>query len=217
MLIGLVAFGMGLPVRGVTIVGSWDFNSSSLARSQGTSGTMTTELVGYPAPSYQTFTLAGTTVNAQPLIPAGQSLSFVSLFSIVEAGTVSITGLNFTGLRDIMFSFAIADDSLLTGTNSFAIDYDAGSGWQSFGSFAEPGTTFTSRSFDLSSITALNGATNAGIRIGFAQTLNIIDVLSFDNVTVTAVPEPQTLGLLGAVLVLLAIWRFIGLSLFACF
>jgi hypothetical protein len=206
-LLALATLVMGMSAHGATLVGSWDFNSGSLARSQGTSGSMSTFLVGVAVLDYQTFSLPGTTVNAQPGVPAGDSLSFISLLDIVEDGTITISGLDFTGLEDVEFSFAIASDYVGVGAQSYTLEYNTGSGWETFSGIAEPGTSFTSRTFDLSSVTALNGASSASLRIHFVEALNLVDAVSFDNITVTAVPEPGTIGLLTAAGSLLALRR----------
>ncbi len=168
---------------------------------------MSTFLVGVAVLDYQTFSLPGTTVNAQPGVPAGDSLSFISLLDIVEDGTITISGLDFTGLEDVEFSFAIASDYVGVGAQSYTLEYNTGSGWETFSGIAEPGTSFTSRTFDLSSVTALNGASSASLRIHFVEALNLVDAVSFDNITVTAVPEPGTIGLLTAAGSLLALRR----------
>jgi hypothetical protein len=197
-LLALATLAIGMSAHGATLVGSWDFNSGSLARSQGTSGSMSTFLVGVAVLDFQSFALPGTTVNAQPGVLAGDSLSFVSLLDIVEDGSITISGLDFTGLEDVEISFAFAHDYVGVGAQSYTLEYNTGSGWETYSGIAEPGTTFTSRTFDLSSVTDLNGASSVALRIHFVEALNVVDTVSFDNITVTAVPEPGTIGLLAA-------------------
>jgi len=201
----IATLAIGMSAQGATLVGYWDFNSGSLARSQGTSGTMSTFLVSVAVADFQSFSLPGTTVNAQPAVSAGSSLSFVSLLDIVEDGTITISGLNFSGLEGIQFSFAFASDVVGINAETLTVEYNVGDGWQTFSSIAEPTNTFTTRTFDLSSVTALDGAPSAALRIHFVEALDVIDILSFDNITVTAVPEPGALSLLACGGALLAL------------
>lgn len=203
----LAIFAVAMSSHGATLVGYWDFNSGSLARSQGTSGSMSTFLVSATVAEFQSFSLPGTTANAQPGVPDGASLSFISLLNIVEDGTITISGLNFSGLEGVNFSFAFASNVIGLDVQSFSLEYNVGSGWQTFSSISEPTNSFTTRTFDLSSVTALNGASSAALRIHFVEALNVVDILSFDNITVTAVPEPGTIGLLASGAALLALRR----------
>lgn len=203
----LATLAIAMSAQGATLVGYWDFNSGSLARSQGTSGNMSTFLVSLTVADFQSFSLPGTTVNAQPGVPAGTSLSFVSLLNIVEDGTITISGLDFTGLEDVQVSFAFASDVIGINAQTFTLEYNVGSEWQTFSSISEPTSSFTTRTFDLSSVTALDGAPSAAVRIHFVEALNVVDVLSFDNITVTAVPEPGAVSLLVSGAALLALRR----------
>ncbi len=176
-------------------VGYWDFNDGSLARSQGTSGSMHLTMASVSVDSYVAYPNAGTTLNAQPDVPAGRALEFFDLLSIVENGSITITGLDFTGLSDVAFSFAIRRNTIGALLQSFTIETNTGSGWETFGTFAEPTSTYSVRNIDLSSIEALNGASGIGLRIHFTEMANLVDTLEFDNVTVTALPEPSTYAL----------------------
>lgn len=186
-------FVVTLASYGQTVVGYWDLNNT-LARSDGSSGILDAEVVGFPFSTFIDYG-TGTSVNLPIGFTAGQSLRFFDLTSIVEIGHVTISGLNFTGLTSPTFSFAVRGNALFQIGDSFELEYNTGSGWVTAVS-PSINTTYSVASYSFSP-GLLDGLSNVDMRIAFSTVATVIDVLEVDNILITAVPEPASVILLG--------------------
>jgi hypothetical protein len=207
LIILIAGMAMAWPVQAATI-GYWDFNSDNLARSQGTSGTMSVTLFNVSVFSYEAFA-SGTTENALPSVPAGSSLAFFDFAEAFEWGVIEINHLDFTGYQDIQLSFASRQSNLGV-MELFSVQYKTGSEWETFSHFDKPTSSWATESFDLSSIGALNNIANASLRIHFIEFAQLFEVLEFDNilVTATAIPEPRhVIWITGFLALGLVTWR----------
>ncbi len=185
-----------LPVFSQTQVGYWDLNGT-LTRSAGSSGTLSAELLvlGSGFINYGT----GTAVNLQPGFTAGSSLRYFNLVSVVEVGRLTLTGLDFSGLETPTVTFAIRSNPAFTLSDTFQLEYNINGGsWLSATGLALPTTSFSLFSYTFGA-GVLDNVGNAGIRVAFSSVATILDTVEIDNVRVTAVPEPGTLGLLAVV------------------
>lgn len=195
VLIGLLSL---MPLARAETVGFWDFNNPGdfLGRTAGTSGSMAVALydASVLVPSY-IGSGPGTTVNSGGY-PAGDSLKFGDFASIAGVGYVTLTGLDFAGLSQPTFSFAWKKNDFVTFFESFAVEYNTGSGWQHAVDLGEPGTSYTAASYTFAP-GVLDNKSNVGIRLHFVEVVDVASFLDVDNVTVSAVPEPAAVGLLG--------------------
>ncbi|MEO0796070.1 MAG: hypothetical protein AAFX93_12950 [Verrucomicrobiota bacterium] len=177
------------------IIGYWDFNSNDLSRfpSANSSGTMTVDLQPLAIASNVNQLGTGTSLNAQFGQPAGDALQYFSLGVAAETGTMEITGLDFTGMQDIHFSFDLSRDVIGANLQSYEIQYSTNNGgnWVAFSFIGEPAPIYTTLDLDLSSITALNNISTGGLRLQFVELLELVDVVQIDNVTVSATPIPE--------------------------
>ncbi|MFZ4775730.1 MAG: PEP-CTERM sorting domain-containing protein [Terrimicrobiaceae bacterium] len=85
-------------------------------------------------------------------------------------------------------TWIIADD--------FRLEYDTGSGWTTATSFQPPTTSYALVSHTFAP-GLLDNLSNVQLRITFSTLIAVADVFEVDNLTITAVPEPSTLALLG--------------------
>jgi hypothetical protein len=201
--LALAVFGVlasfALPARAATVA-FWDFNGSSLVRTAGTSGDMSVEVIniGEPDPEppgsgYVGYG-PGTTVNSGGY-PAGESLELGSFINIVGVGYITLDDLNFTDLSQPTLSFAWKKDQFVTFFESFSVEYNTGSGWQTATDLGEPTNGFTTATYTFAP-GVLNNQSDVSIRLHFVEVVDIVSHLNIDNVTVTAVPEPGTATLL---------------------
>lgn len=191
------------PVRADTEVGYWDLNGT-LARSAGTSGSLSAELLILGAGFIGFGT--GTMVNLQPGFTAGQALEFFDLVSVAETGRVTLTGLDFTGLTTPTISLAIRSNPAFTLTDDFRVQYDTGGGWITASVLSKPSTSYelVSYTFDTA---VLDGLADVDLRLEFSSLATVLDVVQVDNVRVTAVPEPSVEWLLIAAALGLGVLR----------
>lgn len=183
---------------GAEMIAAWNFNTNdgdlyNWVADHG-AGTLTLD-VNWTQMSVGT----GTTLNAQLGDPAGDALNFKSN----ENNGRDIDFLfDATGYEDIQFSFDATRNT--QGFNGNQVWYSVdGSNYFLFDIF-NPATSFGTHSFDMSSITALDDAANAYIRIRFNGAGNNGGMNRLDNVVIggSAVPAPSALALLGGALAL---------------
>ena len=189
----------GLPGFAQTQVAYWDLNGT-LARSAGSSGTMSASLMvlGPGFIGYGT----GTAVNLQSGFTAGSSLRFSDLVSVHEIGRLTLTGLNFSGLETPTLTFAIRSVPGFTLSDGLQLEYSTdGGSWLAVTSLTRPTATYSLASYTFGA-GILDNVANAGLRLTFSTPSTVIDSVEIDNVRVTAVPEPATFGLLAGLVTL---------------
>ncbi len=186
-----------------TLVGYWNLNTHT-TRTAGTSGSLVTYYFGL-GPEFMAYD-AGTTVNLLPPSTAGQATLFAHFATIVGQGFVQVNGLDFTGLHTPTFSFAARKSAVADLFSTFRIEYNVGTGWQTATTLAEPGQEFSLVSYKFEG-GELDGRNNVGLRIHFVEMVDFAAAVSFDNVKVTAVPEPTAIWALGGAAPLLCAQR----------
>jgi hypothetical protein len=182
----------------------WNFNNSDLTVSHG-AGTLTTNF----NLANVLFSFGGTTANARLGDAAGQSVTLQGGTSLANNGRNLTFTVSTVGFSDIIVSFAAQATS--TGFNNNQLEYssDGGATFVSFGPFG-PGVSFSTLTFDLSAITALNNNSNVVLQIIFDGASSSTGNNRLDNLVVegtanmAAVPEPGTIALLGTGLAAIA-------------
>lgn len=188
------------------LLGYWNFNGS-YDRTGGTMGSLSAELEAFGL-DYQDLNGEGSAINLVPPSLADTSLRFFSLASIAEVGHVAIVGLNFVNYASPTISFAAQNSPAFQVGDEFYVEYDLGlgGGWVKAADLAAPDTPFQLITYTFAP-GLLDGKSNVGIRLTFSTALNFIDTLEFDNLQITAVPEPGSLVLVALGLSGLALWR----------
>lgn len=185
-----------------TVVGYWDLNTRFTP--QIGSASLAAELNGVGILSLGWGT--GTSVNLEPGYSAGESIRFLGALAGFETGTITLTGLNFSGLTTPTISFAARSNPVFEIGDQFDVEYDAGSGWSTPIALAKPGLSYSLVSHTFGS-GLLDNVSDAKIRITFSSIITVADVIEVDNVRVSAVPEPTSLALLVLSGLGLAWWR----------
>ena len=180
-----------------------DADSSTSAKFTANAGTqaedvtMTAKPIGFL--SYLSNT-DGTTLNIYG--PAGDpnnALRTASFFSVFTEGSIVISGLNTSQLTDLTISFAIRSDALITWNEQANIDYQIPEVSSTWVDWDETRTTQTG-SYQLESFTlpeAVEGHDVVNLRIRMSAFFSADQHVDFDNIQITAVPEPGTWALLG--------------------
>lgn len=185
----LAAIGTG---RADSLIGYWDLNGD-LDRAAGTSGLLSASFEGAAIASLGFG--SGTVLNRlDSSYPAGTSLEFFDLASVIEVAHVTLSNLDFRGLTSPTISFAVQGDQLFTLEDYFHIEYNTGSGWISV-DLPKPATNYAVESYTFNN-GQLDDQPQAEIRISFSTVATVVDVVNFDNIQVNAVPEPSSLALL---------------------
>lgn len=151
---------------------------------------------------------AGTEVNAQPGYDAIWALAFIDIDTVFSDHRITITGLDFTGLTDVSFSYAVTSTEIFDFGESASVSYRIGAGsWSDPVPIALPDNEWSIRMFSFGS--ALDGMADVSVRIDHHAVFEMGSSLRFDNVTVQAVPEPSAfaLGLAGLGLVAAGVLR----------
>jgi hypothetical protein len=151
---------------------------------------------------------AGSTLNGEEGEPAGQALR---LSGYANNGKDLTWMVSTAGYDSIGVIFVTQRSSTGFSDNQFLYSIDSGASWTNFGDSFDPGTSFALQSFDLSSITGLNGNPDAGFRIIFGGATSSTGNNRIDNLVVAGnpavppglnpVPEPSTMALMTAGLV----------------
>ncbi|MDR3633690.1 MAG: PEP-CTERM sorting domain-containing protein [Isosphaeraceae bacterium] len=185
--------------------GSGSANEAALLTVNHGAGTMTTTA----DPNF-VVSFTGTTNGAYAGDAAGAALAIQNGTSGENNGTNLTWTASTAGESNITVSFAI--QATATGFNNDQFQYTTdGTTWTNFGNAFAPNLTSNSGfsvpaglvTFDLSSITALNGDANAGFRIVFngGSSSSSSGNNRIDNVivsgTAVAVPEPATFVMMG--------------------
>jgi hypothetical protein len=202
ILIALAACGLSVNAHAQNLLAYWNMDASTAsskftanAGSQAGSVIMTAEPEGFL--SYLKNT-DGTTVNLYG--PAGDpnnALRTASFVSVFTEGYVVMSDLNTTGMTDLTISFAIRSDAFITWNEQAHIDYRLNDG--SWVDWTEVATTSTG-AWELESFVlpdAVENQTNVDLRIRMTAFFSVDQNVDFDNIQITAVPEPGTWALLG--------------------
>lgn len=177
----------------------WNFNNSDLGISHG-SGTLTTNF----NLANVLFSFGGTSANARFGDPAGQSLTLQGGTGVANNGRNLTFSVSTVGFANIVVSFAAQGTSTGFNSNQFQYSSDGGATFTTFGGTFGPGISFSTLTFDLSGISALDNNPNVVFRIIFDGASSSTGNNRLDNLVVegtasmTPVPEPATIGLLGS-------------------
>ena len=202
ILIALAACSLSVNAHAQNLLAYWNMDASTASSkftandgNQAGSVTMTAEPEGFL--SYLSNT-NGTTVNLYG--PAGDpnnALRTASFVSVFTEGSVVMSDLNTTGLTDLTISFAIRSDAFITWNEHAHIDYRIDDG--SWVDWTEVATTAAGVS-ELESFVlpdAVENQANVDLRIRMTAFFSVEQNVDFDNIQITAVPEPGTWALLG--------------------
>lgn len=202
ILIALAACSLSVNAHAQNLLAYWNMDASTASSkftandgNQAGSVTMTAEPEGFL--SYLSNT-NGTTVNLYG--PAGDpnnALRTASFVSVFTEGSVVMSDLNTTGLTDLTISFAIRSDAFITWNEHAHIDYRIDDG--SWVDWTEVATT-AAGVWELESFVlpdAVENQANVDLRIRMTAFFSVEQNVDFDNIQITAVPEPGTWALLG--------------------
>ena len=187
------------------VVAYWNFNNLNIsgANTPGTGGVPTTIAADQGSGSLDLSSWAGTvddyagsSLNTLNSDTASKSLSLLAASGSPYPGNKSFITLQFsmTGLSDPSLSFATQGTS--TGFNSNQLSYSIdGSNFTNISSPFTPDSSYSTQTFDLSSINDLDGASSATIKITFSGASGSTGNNRIDNLQLNAIPEPSTLVL----------------------
>jgi hypothetical protein len=142
----------------------------------------------------------GTEINivGEPGDP-NQSLKIASVFNVGEEGWLIMSGIDMEHLTDLTLSFAVNSDATIYWNVVMHIDYRVTNDPDDWVDWDETRTTqdgvWHGESFALPD--AVEGYTDVDLRIRITDYLTFGQSVSFDNIQITAVPEPGTWALLG--------------------
>lgn len=172
------------------------------------SGTGSLDLVGWSSRGGSTAphgisNFLGSAINAINPDPAGSSLALQA--SNASTGTPNngatlVIQVNLALFIDPILTFASQRSATGFNSNQVAWSID-GTNYTDFGAAFDPTTSFALRTFDFSSISALDRATTAYFRVTFNDASNNSGNNRLDNfqLNATSVPEPSTICLFGAI------------------
>ncbi len=136
-----------------------------------------------------------------------QALEFYTGLNFGNDGQLEIFNLDFTNMTEVVISFAIRADNSFTWNQHLHVDYslDNGENWIDW----DENRTTNNGQYELESIAMpdiIDGKDNIALSIRTSSWININGKVDFDNIQITAVPEPgtwSTLAALGALTVVL--------------
>lgn len=142
---------------------------------------------------------AGSLINSISPDAAGQSLALQGGTTAINNNGASMTiSVSFTNLANPILSFATQRSN--TGFTSNQVAYSTDNlNFTNFGATYNPGTSFGLQTFDFSAIDSLDNAANIYLRITMSGATNVSGNSRFDNIQLTAVPEPTSMALFGLV------------------
>lgn len=194
----MVVLAVSLPGRAAELVYYWDFNGDLPAALSPTIGSGGAGILytGVGAVSLSQGT--GTEVNRYESYAAGKSLAFVDLADAFRVNEITFAALDFSLKTDVVMTVAVRSTGFFSALESFTYQYrvSPSDSWSAAVNWAfKPSAEWQVLTLDFSS--ALNLSSNAQIRLVSTALFDAGEVLQFDNVQITAVPEPGALGLLG--------------------
>lgn len=183
----------GVASAGALIVAGWNFNAQDLTRTEGSQGDLSVYTDWLTHESWGT----GTEVGALPEVPAGSALDLFTLVDVFGSGGLLMENLDFTGLSDIQLNFAIRSEALFVWNERMNIQYRLGEGaWNQLSLPESIPSEWTEAHFAI----PVAGLTDVSLRIHVHSWVETIGVLEFDNVVISAVPEPRLYALLAGIL-----------------
>lgn len=144
----------------------------------------------------------GSTINALNADPAGASLSLVggaaSGGSFLGNGSSISFSTNLSGFTDPIVTFATQRTATGFNSDQFAYSVNGGASFVDFGAAYTPASAFALQTIDLSSVSALDNASNVVFRITFNGVTSGAGNNRIDNIQVNATaPTPGAFALLG--------------------
>lgn len=165
----------------------WSFNSKTPNPNLGVA-TLEAHWIGFGI-AVPTFDLLGTELNAQMDFPAGNAMGFYDLATAASHHQLVLSGLDFTGESGVRLSYAVRSHGLFEIGEKATISYKIGDGaWSAAVEVDLPTGAWAVREYYFGS--ALDNASNVSIRITHNALFEGAEFLEFDNLTITAVPEP---------------------------
>lgn len=142
--------------------------------------------------------MEGTEIGAPEGIDAGWSLSFIDLVDLFTFHRITITDLDFTNLSNITLTFAERSTRGITIGDHTEIAYKIGPNgdWVVFQTLDPVTSEWTLQTISFGSL--LDNASHVSIRITHHAFFHVGSVVSYDNISILAVPEPGTWALLAA-------------------
>lgn len=136
----------------------------------------------------------GTAINIVNGYANGDSLAFVDIVDGFSNHELTFENLDFSNLSDVQISFAVRSTEFFEIADTFTYEYrvSAGDSWSTPISWTKPTDTWGITTLFLPD---LAGASAAEIRIRSTAIFSVNSVLEFDNVQITAVPEPSAITL----------------------
>jgi len=210
-LIGISAVGMLALASAAQadLISYWNFNNFGPISSAGTPAALGITSIaassGFGAVNLASYAgniddFNGSTINALNGDPSGASLSLIAGGSSPFPGNGSSITFNtdLAAFADPIISFATQRTG--TGFNSVQLAYSTdGSNFTNFGGAYPASSSFYIHSFHRSSITALDGASNAVFRLTFSGATSSSGNNRIDNLQInaTSVPAPAAAALMG--------------------
>lgn len=192
-----------LPCQGA-LVAYWNFNDLTIASADtpgsgsvpssifATQGSGSLSLVSW---SGTVDDFAGSSINTLDSDPAGESLSLIAGSGMAGNGSNITLEFSLTGMVDPVLSFAT--QSTATGFNSVQLAWSVnGADFYNFDTAYDPATSYSLRSFDLSSVNSLDGVDRAYFQLSFDGATGTSGNNRIDNIQLTAITEPSTALLL---------------------
>ncbi|MDP0496849.1 MAG: PEP-CTERM sorting domain-containing protein [Verrucomicrobiota bacterium JB024] len=201
ILIVLAACGLSVNAHAQNLLAYWNMDASTVSSkftaNQGDqAGTVT--MTAAPSGFLNGMSsVTGIALNALPPIgDPNNALHTTTFISSGEECQVVMSGLNLSNMTDLTLSFAVKSNAFFSWGEHMHIDYDIGEGWVDW---VESGSTEAGQ-WEVDSFTlpeAVNGQSSVSLRIRMTDFIAVAQYVDFDNIQITAVPEPGTWALLG--------------------